>query len=97
MKSTNDVLDHHLRAIEQGDVNAVLSDYAPDAVLFRSDGVFKGVAAIKPVFDSFVAEFRLQEQQPPRSSDWSSAIMAICCGRARLPTTFMNWLPIRSS
>jgi hypothetical protein len=58
MKSTNDVLDHHLRAIEQGDVNAVLSDYAPDAVLFRSDGVFKGVAAIKPVFDSFVAEFQ---------------------------------------
>jgi ketosteroid isomerase-like protein len=39
MKSTNDVLDHHLKAIEHGDVNAVLSDYAPDAVLFRSDGV----------------------------------------------------------
>ena len=51
MKSTNDVLDHHLKAIEHGDVNAVLSDYAPDAVLFRSDGVFKGVAAIRPVFE----------------------------------------------
>ena len=58
MNSTNDVLDHHLKAIEQGDVNAVLSDYAPDAVLFRSDGVFKGVAAIRPVFDKFVAEFQ---------------------------------------
>ncbi len=58
MKSTNDVLDHHLKAIEHGNVNAVLSDYAPDAVLFRSDGVFKGVAAIRPVFERFVAEFR---------------------------------------
>ena len=58
MISTNDVLDHHLKAIEQGDVNGVLSDYAPDAVLFRSDGVFKGVDAIRPVFEKFVAEFQ---------------------------------------
>ena len=58
MKSTNDVIDHHLKAIEQGDVNAVLSDYAPDAALFRSDGVFKGVDAIRPVFEKFVAEFQ---------------------------------------
>jgi len=58
MKSTNDVLDHHLKAIEHGNVNAVLSDYAPDAVLFRSDGVFKGVAAIRPVLERFIAEFQ---------------------------------------
>ncbi len=58
MKSTNDVLDHHLKAIEHGDVNAVLSNYAPDAVLFRSDGIFKGVAAIRSVLARFVAEFQ---------------------------------------
>jgi len=58
MKSTNDVLDHHLKAIEQGDVDAVLSDYAPDAVLFKEDGVFKGADAIRPVFEKFVAEFQ---------------------------------------
>jgi len=58
MKSTNEVIDHHLKAIEQGDVDAVLSDYAPDAVLFRSDGAFKGVDAIRPVFEKFVAEFQ---------------------------------------
>jgi len=34
MRSTNDVLDHHLEAIKQGDVNAVLSGYAPDAISF---------------------------------------------------------------
>jgi hypothetical protein len=58
MKSTHDVLDHHLDAIEQGDVDAVLSDYAPDAVLFTSDGVFKGLTSIRPVFEKFVAEFQ---------------------------------------
>jgi hypothetical protein len=58
MNSTNDVLDHHLRAIEQGDVDAVLSDYAPDAVLFREDGVFRGADAIRPVFEKFIAEFQ---------------------------------------
>jgi hypothetical protein len=58
MKSTNDVLDHHLKAIRQGDVDAVLADYAPDAVLFRKDGVFKGVDAIRQVFETFVAEFQ---------------------------------------
>ncbi len=58
MKSTNDVIDYHLKAIEQGDVNAVLSHYAQDAVLFRSDGIFKGVAAIRSVLERFVAEFQ---------------------------------------
>jgi hypothetical protein len=58
MKSTNDVLDHHLEAIEQGDVNAILSDYASDALLFRGDGMFEGVDAIRPVFQTFVAEFQ---------------------------------------
>ena len=58
MKSTNDVIDHHLKASVQGDVNAVLSDYAPDAILFREDGVFKGKDSIRPIFEKFVAEFQ---------------------------------------
>ena len=31
MASTKDVLDHHLKAFDQGDLNGVLSDYASDA------------------------------------------------------------------
>jgi len=58
MRSTNDVLDHHLEAISRGDVGGVLSDYAPDAVLFRQNGAFKGIDAIRPLFDKFVAEFQ---------------------------------------
>jgi len=72
MKSTNDVLDRHLKAIEQGDVNAVLSDYALDAVLFRRDGVFKGVDAIRPVFEKFVAEF----QQPGTTTNTKQRLVA---------------------
>ena len=43
MASTKDVLDHHLKAFDQGDLNDVLSDYAPDAVFFTKDGALKGV------------------------------------------------------
>ena len=58
MRSTDDVLNHHLEAIRRGDVDAILSDYAPDAVLFRPDGAFKGLDEIRSVFETFIAEFR---------------------------------------
>jgi ketosteroid isomerase-like protein len=57
MASTKEVLDHHLKAFDQGDVNAVLSDYAPDAVLFTKEGALKGVDAIGPLFEALIAEF----------------------------------------
>jgi hypothetical protein len=40
-----------------GDLNGVLSDYAPNAVLFTPDGPLRGVNAIKPFFQAFFAEF----------------------------------------
>jgi len=57
MASTKDILDHHLKAFDQGDLNAVLSDYAPDAVLFTKDGVLKGVDKIRPLLEALIAEF----------------------------------------
>jgi ketosteroid isomerase-like protein len=57
MASTKDVLDHHLKAFDQGDLNAVVSDYTPGAVLFTKDGVLKGVDAIRPLFEGLIAEF----------------------------------------
>jgi len=57
MASTKDILDHHTKALRDGDLNAVLSDYASDAVLFTNDGAFKGVDAIKPVFAAIISEF----------------------------------------
>jgi len=57
MASTKDVLEHHLKAFDQGDLNGVLSDYAPGVVVFTRDGTFKGVDAIRPLFETLFAEF----------------------------------------
>jgi ketosteroid isomerase-like protein len=57
MASTKDVLDHHTKALRDGDLNAVVADYASDAVLFTKDGVFKGLDAIRPVFAAIISEF----------------------------------------
>ncbi len=57
MASTKDVLDHHLKAFDQGDLNGVLSDYAPDAIFFTKNGALKGVDAIRPLFEALIAEF----------------------------------------
>jgi len=57
MASTKDVLDHHLKAFDQGDLNGILSDYAPDAVFFTKNGALKGVDKIRPLFEALIAEF----------------------------------------
>lgn len=57
MASTKDVIDHHLKCFGEGDLEGILSDYAPDAVLFTSDGPLRGSDAIKPLFQAMVAEF----------------------------------------
>ncbi len=55
--STSDVLNRHLESFARRDVEGVLSDYSPDAVLFVPDGPLKGPDAIRPLFESLVAEF----------------------------------------
>jgi ketosteroid isomerase-like protein len=57
MASTKDVLDHHVKCFGEGDLKGILSDYAPDAVLFTPDGPFKGADAIRPFFQAMLAEF----------------------------------------
>jgi ketosteroid isomerase-like protein len=57
MASTKDVLDHHLKCFGEGDLEGILSDYAPGAVLFTPDGPLKGVDAIRPFFQAMLAEF----------------------------------------
>jgi hypothetical protein len=56
--STSDVLDRHLKSFAEYDVDSVLADYSSDAVLFVPAGPLKGSDAIKPLFQSLVAEFR---------------------------------------
>jgi ketosteroid isomerase-like protein len=57
MALTKDVLDHHLKCFGEGDLKGILSDYAPGAVLFTSDGPLRGADAIRPVFQAMLAEF----------------------------------------
>jgi|SRR5215813_2893124 len=57
MKSTKEILEHHQKALKQGDINGVMSDYVPGAVLFTKDGILKGSGAIRHLFETFIAEF----------------------------------------
>jgi ketosteroid isomerase-like protein len=57
MASTKDVLDHHLKCFGEGDLEGILSDYAPGAVLFTPDGPLRGADAIRSLFQGMVAEF----------------------------------------
>jgi len=57
MTSTNDVLQNHLDCFARRDLAGILADYAPDAVLFTPEGSLRGEAAIRPLFESMLAEF----------------------------------------
>ena len=48
MGTTKDVLDHHLKSFGAGSLNGILSDYAPDTVLFTPGGPLKGTDTIRP-------------------------------------------------
>ena len=49
MKSTNDIIYHHLKAFADRDLNGVLSDYAPDVTFFTQRGPLRGVEQIRPI------------------------------------------------
>ena len=57
MVSTKDVVDHHLKSFGEGDLNGILFDYAPDAVLFTPNGPLRGADAMRPLFQAMIAEF----------------------------------------
>ena len=58
MTSTSEILDHHLKCFGEGDLEGVLSDYAPGAVLFTPNGPLRGVAGMRPLFQGLIAEFQ---------------------------------------
>ncbi len=57
MATTQEVLEHHLKCFGGGDLSGIMSDYAPDAVMFTAEGLRKGPDEIRPVFEAFFAEF----------------------------------------
>jgi ketosteroid isomerase-like protein len=57
MISTTDVLDRHLKSFADCDVEGVMADYSPEAVLFVPDGPLVGPDAIRPLFQALVRAF----------------------------------------
>ena len=57
MASTKEVVGNHLKCFGEGDLEGVLSDFAPGAILFTADGALRGVDAIRPFFQAMIAEF----------------------------------------
>ena len=57
MATTSDILENHLSCFAKGDLQGILSDYAPHAVMFTPDGTHHGADAMRPLFQSMIAEF----------------------------------------
>jgi len=55
--STKDVFDHHLKCFGEGDLQGILADYSPSAIMFTPDGPLKGIDAIRPFYQALLAEF----------------------------------------
>jgi ketosteroid isomerase-like protein len=57
MRSTRQVVDNHLKSFGERDLQGILSDYAPEAVLFTPQGPLKERASIRELFVALLAEF----------------------------------------
>lgn len=57
MRSTEEVLDHHLDGFGRGDLDGILSDFSSTAVLFTPQRPLKGPAAMRPFCEAVFNEF----------------------------------------
>lgn len=49
-KATETVFAHHLQAVRDSDVDAIVEDYADDAIIMTTDGVFHGIDQVRMLF-----------------------------------------------
>ncbi|BDG05683.1 hypothetical protein AMOR_46790 [Anaeromyxobacter oryzae] len=56
-RSTKEVIDDHLGHFGERNLDGILSDYAPGAVLFTPEGPLRGVESIRGFFRAMLAEF----------------------------------------
>lgn len=52
--STEATLTHHLNAFANGDIDAIISDYSEESVLFTPAGAIRGVDQLRSFFNGFV-------------------------------------------
>jgi ketosteroid isomerase-like protein len=48
--TTEAVFAHHLQAVRDSDVDAIVEDYAADAIIMTTDGVFHGIDQVRMLF-----------------------------------------------
>src|SRR5699024_3832352 len=60
-EKTEKVLNNHLKAFAKGDIDAVMDDFAKDAVFYNPDGMLQGRNQIRKLFEG------LKEDMPPGS------------------------------
>jgi ketosteroid isomerase-like protein len=49
-KQTEATLTHHLQAVTEGDMDAILSDYVEESILYTPDGPLRGLNQIRGFF-----------------------------------------------
>lgn len=51
-KKTEAVVAHHMRALIEGQLETVLSDFTEDSALILNDGCYRGLDAIRALFEA---------------------------------------------
>ena len=54
MRSTQEVIDHHLQAFGEG-IDSILSDYDDNSYIISQQGTFRGTKEIRSFFEAFVS------------------------------------------
>ena len=54
---TEEILNSHIYAFSQGDVDALMADYAEEAIFLTPEGLLRGKAAIRQLFKQLLADF----------------------------------------
>ena len=57
LKTTDAVLEHHLTAFMDLDIEEILADYTDDSVVITNMGTFRGMEDIRGLFEGFFEEF----------------------------------------
>jgi ketosteroid isomerase-like protein len=57
MSDTHGVLERHMQTFGAQDMEGVMADYAPDAVMYTAMGEVRGSAALRSVFEALFAEW----------------------------------------
>lgn len=55
--TTEQVLRRHVKCFSEGDLEGLVADYSPDAILFTPNGPLKGHETIREFFRGLIKEF----------------------------------------